>query len=137
MSDLSITAANVLAAEGAPTEHGMAGEAVSAGKTGYKSSTTKKWMLADSNSVTPEAREAEGIFLCNAALNQPVTVAKPGSDVTLGAVLTAGTSYYQSDTAGGICPIADVGTGEEACFLGIAKSTTVLHFDPQPSGVTL
>lgn len=135
MADLSITAANVIAASGSPMETGFAGEAVSAGKTGYKSSTSKKWMLADSNSATAEAREAEGIFLNNAAANQPVAVAKPGSDITLGSVLTPGVAYYLSDTPGGICPVADVGTGEYVCMLGLAKSSSVLHFDPQFPGV--
>jgi hypothetical protein len=58
-------------------------------------------------------------------------------DITIGATLTAGTAYYLSDTPGGICPVADVGTGESVCLLGLAKSTTFLALDIQVPGVTL
>jgi hypothetical protein len=93
-------------------------------------------MLADSNSATAEARKAGGIALNGASLNQPITVHKAG-DLTLGAVLTAGTAYYLSDTPGGICPLADVGAGEYVCQLGLAKSTTVLAVDIQFPNVSL
>lgn len=136
MADLTITAVNVIAASDATIEHGYAGEAVAAGKYGYKSSTTKRWMLADSNSATAEARRAGGVFLNNAAAGQPVAIATHG-DVTIGATLTAGTDYYLSDTPGGICPRADVGSGEYVCLLGLAKSTTVLALDIQYPGVSL
>jgi hypothetical protein len=134
MADLTVTAANVVAGSNAARSDGVAGEAIVAGKAVYKSSTTKKWMLADSNSATAEAREAIGIALNGASLNQPVAVQTHG-DITIGATLTAGVAYYLSDTPGGICPIADVGTGEYVCLLGLAKSTTVLALDIQFPGV--
>lgn len=136
MADLSITAANVIAGADSSADFGVAGEAIAAGKAIYKSSTTKKWMLADSNSSTAEARKATGIALNTAAANQPVAVHK-GGDVTLGAGLTAGTAYYLSDTPGGICPLADVGAGEFVCLLGLAKSSSVLAVDIQYPGVSL
>lgn len=136
MADLVITAANVLAGASASILNGIAGEAIAAGKAVYQASTTKKWMLADSNSATPEARKATAIALNGAALNQPVAV-QQGGDITLGAVLTAGTAYYLSDTPGGICPIADVGSGEYVCLLGLAKSASVLGLDIQFPGVSL
>jgi hypothetical protein len=136
MADLTITAANVVAGSGSVQETNLAGETIAAGKSVYKSSTTKKWMLADSNSATAEARKAGGIALNGASLNQPITVHKAG-DLTLGAVLTAGTAYYLSDTPGGICPLADVGAGEYVCQLGLAKSTTVLAVDIQFPNVSL
>lgn len=137
MADLTITAANVLAGANANITQGTAGEAITAGKAVYLSSTAKKWMLADSNSGTPEARKATGIALNAAALNQPVAIALPGSDVAIGATLTAGTAYYLSDTPGGICPVADVGSGESVCMMGLAKSASVLAFNPQFPGVEL
>ncbi|MCX5513421.1 hypothetical protein C3941_23820 [Kaistia algarum] len=137
MTDLVITAANVLAATGAPLESGFAGEAIVAGKAVYKAAATEKWMLADSNAATAEARQATGIALNGASANQPVSVAKSGSDITFGAVFTAGLAYYLSDTPGGICPVADIGAGEYVGLLGLAKSTTVLAFRPQYSGVAL
>ena len=93
-------------------------------------------MLADSNSATAEARKATGIALNGASLNQPITVHEFG-DLTLGATLTPGTAYFLSDAAGGICPLADVGSGEYVCQLGIAKSATVLAVDIQFPNVAL
>ena len=66
----------------------------------------------------------------------PLGVLKSG-DLTIGATLTAGTAYYLSDTAGGICPLADVGSGEYVVLIGIAKSTSVLAVDIQYPGVSL
>ncbi|MGF7161281.1 hypothetical protein FHS85_002916 [Rhodoligotrophos appendicifer] len=136
MADLTITAANVVPGAGSVIEAGTAGETLAAGKAVYKAAATRKWMLADSNSATAEARRATGIALNGAALNQPVSVLK-GGDITIGATLTAGTDYYLSDTPGGICPRADVGSGEYVCLLGLAKTTAVLTVDIQFPNVAL
>lgn len=136
MADLTIIAANVVAGANAVVERGSFGEAVTAGQVVYKAATTQKYMKADSNSVTPEARSALGIALNGGSLNQPAEVQKSGK-ITIGATLTAGTDYYLSDTPGGICPRADVGTGEYVCFLGLAESTTVLDLDIQFPNVSL
>jgi hypothetical protein len=134
MTDLVITAANVVAADNAVKETALAGETIAAGKSVYKSAS-KKWMLADSNSATAAAKTAGGIALNSASLNQPLTVMK-GGDVTIGATLTAGATYFLSDTAGGICPDADVGTGENVCQLGVAKSASVLSVKIFAPGVS-
>lgn len=136
MADLTVTAASVLPGSNAAVVQGTAGETITAGKVVYQSSTTKKWMLADSNSATAEVRQAQGIALNGASLNQPISVQKSG-DITTGATMTAGVAYYLSDTPGGICPVADVGSGEYVCLLGVTKSTTVLALDIQYSGVAL
>jgi hypothetical protein len=136
MADLVITAASVLAAADASIDFShRAGEALAQGKQVYFDSTAKKWMLADSNSATAEARQASGTALNAAALNQPVAVAKNGSKVTIGATLVPGTDYYLSDTPGGICPIADVGTGEYVCRVGMALSAADLQLDYLYTGV--
>jgi hypothetical protein len=136
MADLVITAANVVPGADSSAVTGVAGETIAAGKAVYLSSTTKKWMLADSNSATAEARQAKGIALNGASLNQPIAVHKNG-DITIGATLVAGTAYYLSDTPGGICTLADVGAGEYVCLLGLAKSTSVLSVDIQFPNVSL
>lgn len=137
MADLTITAANVVAGSNAKkSDVYVAGETIAAGKPVYLSSTTKKWMLADNNSATAEARHATGVALNSASLNQPLSVQK-GGDITLGAVLTAGVAYFLSDTPGGICPIGDLATGEYYCQLGLAKSTSVLALDIQFPGVAV
>ncbi len=136
MADLTITATSVLAGANAVRDSGNAGEVITAGQAVYRSSTTNKWMLADSDSATAEAKKLTGIALNGAALNPPLAVLKSG-DITIGATLTAGTAYYLSATLGGICPVADVGEGEDVCLLGLAKSTTVLVVAIQSPGVTL
>lgn len=136
MANLTITAASVVAGSNAFVQSGSFGEAVTAGQVVYKSSTTNKWLLADSNSVTPEARHAIGIALNGGSIDQPVTVQTSGK-ITVGATLTAGTDYYLSDTPGAICPRADVGSGEYVCLLGLAESTTVLDLSVQFPNVAL
>jgi hypothetical protein len=135
MTDIAITAANVVAGANATTVHGTAGEAVTAGQAVYLDPTSKKWMKADSNSATAAARQPGGIALSGAALNQPLTVQTSG-DITVGGTLTAGVAYYLSATAGGICPVADVTTGDFVCLLGLAKSASVLAISIQYPGVS-
>lgn len=136
MADLSITAANVVASSSAKRKQGVAGETIAAGKSVYLNSTSKKWMLADSNSGTAEARISGGVALNGASLDQPLVIAYDG-DVTIGATLVAGTAYYQSETAGGIQPQGDLGSGENVCLIGIAKSASVLAIGIQNVSVTL
>lgn len=130
MVDYSVTPANVIAGSNASRVSGSAGETIAAGKAVVLSPTTKKWMLADSNSATAALRVAQGVALNGAALDQPLQVATRG-DVTVGAVLTANVAVYLSDTPGGLCPVADVGSGEYPCMMGMAKSTSVLTLNIQ------
>jgi len=136
MADITITATSVVAGSNATRDAGIAGETITAGQVLYLAAATNKWMKADSNAGTAEARTPKAIALNGASLNQPVAILKAG-DITIGATLTAGVAYYLSDTPGGICPVADVGSGEYPCIIGIAKSTTVLAVNFQPAGVAL
>ncbi len=137
MADLSITAANVVAGSNASKDSGISGAGIVAGKTVYKDPATNKWLLADSNSATAAAKTAGGIALNGASLNQPIAIQK-GGDIDFGAaILTPGSRYYLSETPGGIQPEADLGSGENVCLLGIAKTTSVLSLAIQAPGVTL
>lgn len=136
MVDLVITSTNVVSGANARFESGTAGEAITAGRLVYRSSTTKKLMLSDTNSATLEARKPLGIALNGASINQPVTYQLSG-EIVIGATLVAGDPYYASDTPGGICPRADVGTTEDVVLIGVGKSTTILSVDIQVPGVTL
>lgn len=133
MSDLSITAANVLSGAGAQIAHGVAGAAVTAGQSVYLDTAANSYKLADSNGAAA-LRTPTGFALNGAAAGQPLAVQTDG-DITIGATLTPGATYYQSDTPGGICPVADVGSGEYFCIVGVAKSASVLSIGIQPSGV--
>lgn len=132
MADLSITAANVVPQSGAKIEHVIAGETIAAGKVVSKA-TTGKYVLSDSD--VSALKSPLGIAVNSASLNQPLAIMKSG-DVVIGATLTAGVAYYLSNTPGGICPVADVGAGEDVVLIGLAKSTTILAVDIQIPGVT-
>ena len=136
MADISITAANVVAGTNASTATGTAGETITAGQVVYKSATTSKFMKADGDSATAGATEPFGIALNGASLNQPLSVPKAGPP-TIGATLPAGTAHYLGDDPGGICPLADLATGDDVVLIGLATTTAILDVDFQISGVTL
>lgn len=135
MADLTITAASVVKGANARIDrNGYAGETLTAGMAVVKNSSGF-WVKADSNGSS-SIRAATGIALNGASQYQPVDVQTEGS-LTIGATMTAGVAYYLSDTAGGLCPVADVGNGEYAQVIGIATSTTVLKLTFAASGVAL
>lgn len=136
MADLVLTAANVLATGGSRKLDGVAGAAITAGQVVYREAATGTYKLADCDSGTAEARSPKGIALNGAATGQPIKV-HVGGPITLGAVLTAGVTYYLSPTAGGICPVADVASADYPVILGIAKSASVLDVKVHEAGVAL
>lgn len=136
MSDLSITASNVIAGSGARKVNGTAGATITAGKVVYLDSTDGKYKLADCDSATDAVRSPAGIALNGASDGQPLTVLTEGP-ITIGATMTAGVTYYLSPNAGGIAPVADILTGDNTIILGMATSTTVLEVNIQESGVTI
>lgn len=136
MSDLTITAASVLAGSSARKVLGTAGATITAGKVVYLDEADSKYKLADSNSATAAAKSPDGIALNGASDGQPLVVLESGP-ITIGATMTPGIAYYLSDTPGGICPVADVGSGETSTILGVSTSATVLEVDIQETGVTL
>src|SRR5882724_2452016 len=107
MADLGVTAANVIQGANAKTETALAGETITAGQVVYQDPTVRKYLKADSDSVSETVRRARGIALNNASLNQPLVIQRSGQ-VTIGAALTPGLAYYLSKTPGGIAPVADI-----------------------------
>ena len=136
MADLTITAANVVAGSDAIKETGVAGASITAGQVVYLDSTTGTYKLADTDSATAAVRSPRGIALHAASASQPLTIIKSGS-LTIGATIAAGVAYYLSGTAGGICPIADVASGDYPCIVGMGASTTVLNVGIVYPGVVL
>lgn len=125
MADLSITANNVSPGTNSSKETLIAEEVITAGQGVAKDTSTGKIGLWDSNSVTAWKKAPYGIALNGAQINQPVSVHKEGR-INIGAVVSVGVAYFMSDTPGGICPMADVGSGENSALVGIATSTTQL-----------
>lgn len=136
MADITITAANVVAGGSAVKVDGTAGATITAGQVVYRDASTGRYLLADCDSATAAVRSPVGIALNGAANGQPVEVLTKGS-VTIGATLTAGVAYYLSGTPGGICPVADLSTGDYPTIIGIARSTSVLDVLIHESGVAL
>jgi hypothetical protein len=134
MTDISITANNVVSGSGAVTENGFAGVAITAGQLVYRD-TAGLYQLADANGAAA-LRVPRGVALNTAGANQPLAVQTRGL-ITIGGTLTAGVTYYLSSDPGGICPLADVGTGEYACVVGIATTTAILSLGINASGATL
>ncbi|MCY2927785.1 MAG: hypothetical protein NT031_20570, partial [Planctomycetota bacterium] len=75
MADLTITAANVVKADGAETATETAGEAITAGQTLFRHTDSKLYKAKDD---TAAHAAAIGVDLNNAAASQPVTYVKAG-----------------------------------------------------------
>ena len=136
MSDLVITAANVVAGSGAKKVTGTAGASVTAGQVVYNDSATNTYKLADNDSATAAVRSPAGIALHAAASGQPLTILTQGP-ITIGATTAVGTIYCLSSTAGGICPSADIASGDYNTILGIGTSTTVIDVKIHESGAVV
>lgn len=134
MTDLSITAGNVVVGSTATIARGVAGASITAGQAVYLDPTTGKYNLADTDSATAAVRQAIGVALHAAAANQPLSVCTDGP-VTIGATLVAGEVYYLSGTPGGICPVGDVASGDYPLVVGQAASTSVLNVGIVYAGV--
>lgn len=134
MADVVITAASVVMGSNADVRHGVANEAVTAGQTVYLDPADSKLKLSDNNAAGKKT--VSGFALNNAAANQPLAYQR-GGDLTIGGTLVPGTTYYLSDTAGGIMPEADLDAGMDSVVVGVAKSDTVLAIGIKATGVTI
>lgn len=136
MVDIVITAGSVVKGANAVSENGIAGATITAGQWVYKDAATGKYLLADANSATEAARQARGVALNGAAINQPLAIQKSGL-ITIGGTLTPGVAYYLSSDPGGICLVADIGSAEYVCLLGLATTAAILNIDIQFPNVAL
>lgn len=121
MTDISVTASNVTWVSGVRPQQGKAGVAITEGQAVYLDTTTNTYKLADANSAT--ASVVAGVALTNAIAGRDFLFAPPGAKINVGATLTAGTKYQLSETAGGICPAADIGTGVYVNVIYIGAGT--------------
>jgi len=136
VADISITAASVKLVSG-PTEDIIAGATITAFQAVYREAASGKAKLSDNDSATAEVRAIRGMALHAALADQPLKIARNGALVDVGAVLTAGVDYYLSGTPGGICPRADVTTGDDPIRVGMALSTSRIELDFSDPNVTL
>lgn len=132
MSDVSITAANVLAGANAKKRTGIAGATITAGQAVYEdSSDSFKFKLADANASAATAK-CVGIALHGASSGQPLTIVEEDDDFTPGGTLSISAAaddgvYVLSGTAGGIAPIGDLASGWYPVIVGVAKSASKMN----------
>lgn len=128
MANLSQTAANVAVGSLATrTRVVQAGEAITQGQPVYLNTATAKYLRTDAN-ASATAAEAKGIALTPASTDGFFVMQEgAGGYVNLGATLTVGETYTVSATAGAICPIGDLTTGDYPCILGIARTTALIQ----------
>lgn len=126
-TDLSITAANVkLGGSGTKTLTVTFGETATAGQVVYRAADGD-YDLADSNGSDLTA-DAKGIVLVGNSADGVGVIVTEGP-IVIGATTAAGMNYVLSDTAGGIAPVADLGSAEYIVSLGHATTTSVLWVD--------
>lgn len=132
MSDISITAANVLPGTDAYWETGTFGAAVTAGQVVYKLSTDNKFYPAECDTLAKI--DAFGIALVGGSAGQPAVIQKRGS-ITIGGTVVVGTIYCLSATLGGICPNADLASTNYVTVIGVGISATVIQLALNTTGI--
>lgn len=135
MSNLSITAASVQVASTVKLSRGIAGATIAAGDALYiDASDSNKLKLAIATSLAGAA--FVGIATHAALSGQPVQYIPAGA-ITIGATLVVGTIYVVSATAGKICPVADLVSGNYLTIIGMPSTTSILQVYPKASGTAL
>ena len=138
MSDISITAANVVRVGGSVNKNYNAGETTTAGQSVYLKTTDSKWYKAQADGTAEEAGGGTivGVALHAASAGQPLAVQTDGT-ITIGGTVVAGTVYVVATTAGGIAPIADLASTNRVTIIGYGTSTSVIAINPIITGVTI
>ncbi len=140
MSDLSLTATAVVKGAGASIDNThVFGETVTAGQGVYLAADNKYYKAVSASGGTALASGAGttlGIALNGGAVNQPAFVQTDGL-VTIGATIAVGVFYYVSNTAGGICAVADLGAADFVSVLGYGSTTALLKVQPIATGLIL
>lgn len=129
MADLSITAANFLPSSAAQYEDFTAGAALTRGQPYYLDSAASYVAKACDADAQASAR-IRGICATDVATGQRGKGVLFDSALVIGATVAAGTPYFVSTNAGGICPVADLGSGDYTSLVGLGISTTAIFFAP-------
>jgi len=131
MVDIVVTASAVKPTASTKTQTKRASVAITAGQAVYVTAADVL-ALAD-NDASALTQAAVGIALNSCAADQPCSYATEG-DLTMGSIITAGTIYVLSSTAGGIAPAADLGAADYVTILGVGKNATTLSVKINVSG---
>jgi len=131
MADLSLTAANLVfsAAALSDRKRAIGGAAIAIGDIIYVASNVAN--LADANSGTAAVRVPAGMA-CSAcaASGQPMEYIDLDTLLGIGTHgIAVNTVFVLSRTAGKMCPVADLTTGDYGIVLAIVKSSTQILFN--------
>lgn len=137
MSDISITPANVLASDSAtPVRRGIAGATIGAGHVLYVDTAADNVLkLADADALA--SSQVAGIALNGAAVGQPVEYIEADPEFAPGGTTVAGTTYYLSTTAGAICVIGDLASGDYVTVMGVGLAGNLIHLRPIVSATAI
>ncbi len=95
---------------------------MTAGQPLYQLSSDLKYYKALNDTAVHAA--AVGVALQGGAINQRIAMLTSGGILDTGTTVVLGaTRYIVSTAAGGIAPLADVGSGKYITFLGYATTT--------------
>lgn len=134
MADVSITPANVVLSSGS-AKTGTAGGTITAGMSLYQDAADSDHLKGCDTSGAAALASCVGIALNSASDGQPLSYAPTGSTLNIGGTVVLGTIYCCSETAGGIQPSTDVGSGEFVTVLGVATTAALLQLKINVSGV--
>lgn len=132
MADVTITPTNVVPSPLATTQHlqpstGICGEAISAGQVVCLLTADSKLYKADANDA--DKRNVQGIAGNSAVVAgqrvDVITVAPALEVGTHGVVV--GTPLFLSNTPGGICPLADLGSTSLPVLIAYSNTATALQ----------
>lgn len=135
MADITITAANV-AVLSADTRvySGKIGEAMTAGQLCYLDSSDSKYKLSDA-SAAATARVQSVCLLGGSADAYGVFMDFADEYVTGGTMGSAGTQYVLSATAGAMCLLSDLTSGDYIVTVGYSTSSTQLKPQVAATGI--
>lgn len=135
MADLSITVANIqVASDDVQTSYDQASAAITQGQVVRYTATTRKWAPAINSAEVPVGTRL-ALALTKAAADNDYLIAAMTGKLILGATLVVGTTYFLSDTSGGIMPEGDLATGNWVVRVGVAETSSILRLDFDPAGV--
>lgn len=132
MADVTVTANEVLEDSGTKRAVAVLGGTVTAGQAIYK---TTSGTIAAADAGAASTAECIGIALTGGVTGQPVAWAIDDSTLDPGFTVTVGLAYYLSNTAGGICPVADVVNPMKTVLIGIGITASQLRLRLFNSGV--
>lgn len=135
MADLNPTSADVIQVDG-ESQTAILGEACVAGDLLAYITADRHWILLDSD-IETDLMTAQA--LSDGAAGQKIAVAKRGSTVDMGTILTTGEIYVSSPTGPGkIAPVGDYTPGVDPLIVvGWAKTNSELYLSLQWAGIEL